>query len=94
MYIGLVDPFFPSQGISLRWVTLSDIDGESNISSQWVIFSEIDRESIRSDSLRTSQDIVSPEHQVSALLNNPDEASFEEAREHDEFLGKYLGERE
>ena len=60
----------------------------------WVILSEIDGESIHGNSLHTSQGIVSPHQQGSALVNNPDDAGFEEARVHAESLDKYMGGRE
>ena len=63
------------------------------ISSRWVILSDIDREIIPGESLHTFQGIVSPPHQGSALVKNPDEAAFEEAKAHAEFLDKSMGGR-
>ena len=86
-------PFFSSRGIYSRWVILSDIDGDSIISSRWVILSDIDREIIPGESLHTFQGIVSPPQQGSALVNFFDEAAFEEAKAHADFLDKSMGGR-
>ena len=65
---------------------MSEINREIIISTRWVILTDIDGESIRGDSLRAYQGIISPQQQGSTLVKNIDKDTFEEARAHSEFL--------
>ena len=57
------------------------------------LFCPISTESIHGESLHTFQGIVSPPQQGSALVKFFDEAAFEEAKAHAEFLDKSMGGR-
>ena len=70
---------------------MSEINREIIISTRWVILTDIDGESIRGDSLRAYQGIISPQQQGSTLVNNLDKDTFEDAKAHAEFLDRSLG---
>ena len=70
---------------------MSEIDGKKYYFFAVYFLSEIDGKIICGNSMRTYQGIVSTQHQGIAIVNNHDEAPFEEARAHADFLDKYMG---